>query len=660
MTSNAVSTFSKKNARQLTSLGKILSNGKVDQVIINDRSPKAFNTPGEKGKSKVTLPTASQFPEGFTEEVGNGLLDHELAHGKFSGLERPDPKPEDWPLVTNPPELFEVFKDFVHGFHNTLEDRRIDPLYALEFPGGGENIDALNTYAIRSLIPRQMNSSRLPILAKIDLAMNIFMLKGLMGPIDGLATWVDTVTDPKGLEAISIALDLKETGIAAVTAAKSTKDLVEPACSISYYIFQKVSSSDINDALSKAKSEQNIKDLQKNLRDLIKKKIEDLLKAEAIKDKLKSGTVSKDEISDLEKQLAELKVKPSGTPGKSVDLLLEKSPDGSSGMKGLDEQVSEVSAGLLDKSNTEELKEAIDTGLLLPIYVRTHNIDAVLGGDQIIHLDPDQDAYAAIKSEMASSISVLSRILRNSLEAVSRTKTRHEQDAGDIDAKSLYKLVLGSSNQVFYTKTYTKGLTTIVTLLVDLSGSMRGPKLNHAIRLCVALYEAMKPLKIKVEILGFTTGDNDSSRVRSDAMHYIAKSFNEALPFCIPSFLRVPHRCNADPDAIRWASRRMLSVQADRKILLVLSDGQPSCSMNGFSDKDLERDLISAVRSVIKAGIEIIGFGICDSSVNDYYPWPVVVNDPASLTVDVLTTLKKSLIATQEESLHRMDALSKV
>ena len=87
---------------------------------------------------------------------------------------------------------------------------------------------------------------------------------------------------------------------------------------------------------------------------------------------------------------------------------------------------------------------------------------------------------------------------------------------------------------------------------------------------------------------------------------------------------RINDGANADADAILFTAKRLLARDEERKVLLVLSDGAPAWNSMTHDTDQMTRD---AVQWCIEQGITVIGIGILDHSVSNYYPSYVVVTN---------------------------------
>jgi cobaltochelatase CobT len=100
-------------------------------------------------------------------------------------------------------------------------------------------------------------------------------------------------------------------------------------------------------------------------------------------------------------------------------------------------------------------------------------------------------------------------------------------------------------------------------------------------------------------------------------------------------------RENVDGESVLVAAMRLRSRKEARKIMIVLSDGQPAC---GGLRPALRHHLKRAVKEITQMGITVVGIGIQTDAVKDYYPKSVVINEVAELPGVVMGQLRQLLI----------------
>ena len=189
-------------------------------------------------------------------------------------------------------------------------------------------------------------------------------------------------------------------------------------------------------------------------------------------------------------------------------------------------------------------------------------------------------------------------------------------------------------------------------LLIDLSGSMyNANKLTLATQTAICIAEALEKTSVSYSICGFsnafknrktkTYGNDD----RWEPLTFqIFKPFAKRLFSCRASLATIYGNAggnNSDPDAILIAADMLRSRPEDRRILLVLSDGQPNWkTCNNWARREYLKDV---VRDVNAEGIETIGIGINSDAVSHYYPKHVVVRNIDDLATTAMEQLAQTI-----------------
>jgi hypothetical protein len=236
----------------------------------------------------------------------------------------------------------------------------------------------------------------------------------------------------------------------------------------------------------------------------------------------------------------------------------------------------------------------------------------------------------------------LSKKVKRHLMIKGQARYEHAQKRGKISPKSLYRAGVGngeSSRKVFKKKQTSDILNTSVMVLVDFSGSMGGAKMTNASASMLLLNEAISPLGIPLEIIGFTDDYADAPK------HGLLKSFNkkvsqEQLALNIGHFADKAMNANSDGESLLFAYERLLKQRSMRKILLILSDGQPaSCSGDAYGHT------IHVAKQIEKDGIvELCSIGILDSTVSSIYHNWKVINRSEELEEAVLDVIKTHIV----------------
>ena len=204
---------------------------------------------------------------------------------------------------------------------------------------------------------------------------------------------------------------------------------------------------------------------------------------------------------------------------------------------------------------------------------------------------------------------------------------------------------------------------TVVTLLIDNSGSMRGRSISLAAICGDIIGSTLERCQVKTEILGFTTkhwkgGDskkmwiingNSSNPGRlNDIRHIIYKSADNSWRRSRKYFGAMLRegllKENVDGEALAWSHERLIKRPEERKILIVISDGAPvddstlSANREDFLDNHL-KEIISKIENDSPVELQAIGIG---HDVTKYYKNSLTINradELGEVLLDELTRL---------------------
>jgi cobalamin biosynthesis protein CobT len=283
--------------------------------------------------------------------------------------------------------------------------------------------------------------------------------------------------------------------------------------------------------------------------------------------------------------------------------------------------------------------------------------------------------FMEAKDDVNSQIGTLRRKLTTALQVRTQVHFQGDKEDGELDQDSLYTLKQRNP-RVFAQQTQAVKTDTAITLLVDLSGSMGhsetkkcidGSRRSHqtrawyAMRTAVALAETLNSLGVPFEVLGFHNGWDMPGSAELRARWVEVNGATRWAPFHITPFKRFDEayrrcRCrfsnfdgrgnNGDGDAVMFAAKRLAQRPEKRKMLIVISDGQPA----GPAEKAvLQADLNRVIKEVTTSGIEVYGIGANTTSVEDYYnkhngASHVVIDDLDKLAVCVFKLIRARLL----------------
>ena len=272
--------------------------------------------------------------------------------------------------------------------------------------------------------------------------------------------------------------------------------------------------------------------------------------------------------------------------------------------------------------------------------------------------------YDITKGSLGGVVNTMKARLRRALMAKETRDWDFGREMGKIDTKRLVAGSLGAVG-VYKQRKDRMEVDTALHFLIDLSGSMSGDKSVVAMQSAIAFAECLEGTQIKYQISGFYTSgsnytirglvqkskDSNTTYHRIEPMNYfIFKNFAEPLTLAKGALSAISScvgGCNADRDAVIWATSQLRTRPEKRKVLFVLSDGQPANStLNVDSRKSynvLGRALKEAIDECTKTGVECVGIGILTDHVEFLYPSSVSIENVKDLSGAVFTKLSSLL-----------------
>ncbi|WP_068310573.1 cobaltochelatase subunit CobT [Polycladidibacter hongkongensis] len=256
-------------------------------------------------------------------------------------------------------------------------------------------------------------------------------------------------------------------------------------------------------------------------------------------------------------------------------------------------------------------------------------------------------------SGLSGAVSRLANRLQRKLMAQQNRSWEFDLDEGMLDTARLYRVVTDPLQPLaFKWENDTQFRDTVVTLLLDNSGSMRGRPITVAATCADILARTLERCGVKVEILGFTTKAwkggqsrehwlNDGKPANpgrlNDLRHVIYKSADmpwrrakRNLGLMMREGLL---KENIDGEALDWAHKRLLARPEQRRILMMISDGAPvdDCTLSVNPGNYLEKHLRSIIEEIeTRSPVELIAIGI-GHDVTRYYKRAVTIVDAEEL-----------------------------
>ncbi len=254
---------------------------------------------------------------------------------------------------------------------------------------------------------------------------------------------------------------------------------------------------------------------------------------------------------------------------------------------------------------------------------------------------------------LQSAVGRLANRLQRRLLAQQNRGWDFDLEEGLIDVARLSRVVIDPMHPLsFKMERETEFRDTVVTLLLDNSGSMRGRPITVAATCADILARTLERCGVKVEILGFTTRAWKGGQSREawlQAGKPVAPGRLNDLRHIIYKAADAPWRRarrnlglmmregllkeNIDGEALDWAHQRLLARQEQRKILMMISDGAPvdDSTLSVNPGNYLERHLRQVIEEIeTRSPVELIAIGI-GHDVTRYYRRAVTIVDAEEL-----------------------------
>jgi cobalamin biosynthesis protein CobT len=238
--------------------------------------------------------------------------------------------------------------------------------------------------------------------------------------------------------------------------------------------------------------------------------------------------------------------------------------------------------------------------------------------------------------------------VRKLIQIRSKAQMQYGVKRGKLDQSRLSRICFkapGFNERVFKNKIENKILDSAVTVLVDMSGSMGGTKVQYALASTLLVNEVCSTLNIPVEILGFTDGYNASMEIAP--VMFVYKNFsdlridNERIKGCF-SMSSLFMYGNPDGENILWAHDRLVKRKEKKKLMIVMSDGSPAATKSSIG---LENFTLKAIREIeASKNVDIYGLGLCSNAVEYFYKSRSVVNNPEDIPSKLLELIERKIV----------------
>ena len=439
--------------------------------------------------------------------------------------------------------------------------------------------------------------------------------------------------------------------------------------------------------------EKKLKKYKKDLNEKFKGKIKQLsslIHNQAPYNSLVSNLISnmgldenlKEEEKD-EKNRDEKQKKPQNQDQKTKKQEEEQEMSIESGIPDLENQTSdsnqdEEEIEIEDKSKSSDFRKNIKSNLGdLKYKAYTEEFDEIIKAED---LESEEELNRLRKNldqqllQLKNFISKLANKLQRKLLAKQNRSWTFDLEEGLLDTSKLPRIIMDPFNSLSFKKEKDiEFKDTLVTILIDNSGSMRGKPISVAAICADILARTLERCSVKVEILGFTTKHwkGGSSREKwmkndkpnlpgrlNDLRHIIYKSADmpwrqgkNNMGLMLKEGLL---KENIDGEALKWAYNKMSRRKEERKILMVISDGAPvdDSTLSTNSSDYLETNLKNTIKWIEnKTNIELLAIGI-GHDVTRYYNQAIKIADVQDLGDVMINQLTDLFVEKNKKTLH--------
>jgi len=337
----------------------------------------------------------------------------------------------------------------------------------------------------------------------------------------------------------------------------------------------------------------------------------------------------------------------------------------------LDEQLVDTDSN--QQSNEQVIQKKSINDLNIDYRIFTSQYDEIIKAENLENLDEALKLRKILDQQLIGFQDVITKLankLQRQLLAKQNRAWEFDLEEGLLDSSKLPRIIMDPYNSLSFKKEKDLDFKdTIVTLLIDNSGSMRGRPITIAAICADILSRTLERCSVKVEILGFTTKNwkggqsrelwNKNSKPKlpgrlNDLRHIVYKSADiqwrqakNNLGLMLKEGLL---KENIDGEAIFWAYNRIKKRKEERKILMVISDGAPvdDSTLSVNSGDFLEKHLKKIVKFIEnKTELEILAIGI-GHDVSRYYDKAIKITDVNELG-DVMISQLSSLFDTKKK-----------
>ena len=345
-------------------------------------------------------------------------------------------------------------------------------------------------------------------------------------------------------------------------------------------------------------------------------------------------------------------------------------------INNINPQVMEDTQNLIEEIDDLSIQEELESisytkdeykNFLRDYSIYTTNFDEVVEAKDLVTVEESMRLRNQLDNLIKPHLPTIGKLanrLQRLLLAKQNTDWTFNLEEGVLDNSRLNRIITNPNYPLsFKQESENNFKDTVVTLLIDNSGSMRGRSISLAAICGDIIGSTLERCQVKTEILGFTTkhwkgGDskkmwiingNSSNPGRlNDIRHIIYKSADNSWRRSRKYFGAMLRegllKENVDGEALAWSHERLIKRPEERKILIVISDGAPvddstlSANREDFLDNHL-KEIISKIENDSPVELQAIGIG---HDVTKYYKNSLTINradELGEVLLDELTRL---------------------
>jgi cobalamin biosynthesis protein CobT len=608
------------------------------KISVTQVGTQAYVQSDSKGQPiRVNLP---YIPDNATQELLDalqGYLDHEVAHIMFTDF-------NDMPKAQSMG---------IGGMYNVMEDTRIERLMAERFEGSAENLSGTGRFLLENYtIPELKKAKAAGDQEKVEALLTMPVIRGMAGQqvfkdfVDQHMADIQDVYDKlKPLEPLIAGARSSADALSVAEKASAALRGATPAPSSGMSSMTKPGAGGGGGGLtsgggpSEGEEDEGFKPgLTDDSAKEEKKPGEEEDEGEE-EDPAAGGEGEEEEDPSDDREEATITSHINGSTSGSLSAIEKELAN------TYDEKLSQlVTSGVIDASKAAPyLVWTTDHDVVEPLKVGSEYKPTML---------------QSMQDEVDHMVGPMQKDLERAISARSLKRWSPGQRSGRVNPAALHRLSTGD-DRVFRQRQEVLTKDVAVELVIDMSGSMSGGKIHTAAKAAYALASTLDRIGITSEVICFTTGGH--SYLKSEDVlkeeEMLGRGFTRVEPLYMPILKGFDERMstgvkqrfawlpncsslanNVDGESVELAGMRLLRRKEKGKIMIVLSDGHPACYTSDYDGLNLH--LKKVVERMSMSGVNMIGIGIKDDSVREFYPKAMVIHDVKELPPLIMRELR--------------------